>query len=317
MSDPSLLSFLQDEGVDVNRFSENRSNLSITGTFISSDSNRREDSQLRLIFEDSHWRIDFFSRRETFQTLSFPLTNWSYSCTFLQFEPDILFVSSASISLALVAATIAVINKDDRIPAAALNPGKAGIFLISDRAFTRIRVLYTKDGKECPFIENLETFRVYGVSHGIYQISYAVIPYLEIREDSANLPPVPCMYPVDLPECVWEHDNLDGIVQGIRELEKRIQRAESDLDVAEETPLEITKQKILTDIAKLECEIDLRKEALLWELNQPNSELLEQIMRTVSPTYQIAGSIDFQQKYSIPGKVAAAQIMKLATGLRQ
>jgi hypothetical protein len=128
---------------------------------------------------------------------------------------------------------------------------------------------------------------------------------------------VPCLYPLDLPEQVWAHDNLDGIVQGIRELALRIGRAESELDVAEETPLEITKQKILTDIGKLECEIDLHKEALLWELNQPGSELLEQIMRTVAPADQIAAAIDFQQKYSIPGRAAAAQITELATRLRQ
>jgi hypothetical protein len=245
--------------------------------------------------------------------------DWSYSCTFLQFAPDIVFLSSASKTLALIAATFGVINKSDTIPSASLNPTFLTILLIADRAFTRIRTLFTQTSADglCQFIENSEPFRIYGVSHGIYQISCIIMPYVDVKEDSANLPPVACFYPLDLPERGWSHDNLDGIVQGIRELEQRIQRAESDLDVAEETPLEITKQKILTDIGKLECEIDLRKEALLWELNQPNSELLEQIMRTVSPAYQIAGSLDFQQKYSIPGKAAAAQIMKLATSLRQ
>jgi hypothetical protein len=319
MNQQALLAFLQDQSVDLAKFSEDRSNLTVSGTFVSGAANVRDDSQLRLLFEDSKWRIDFTSHREAFQSLPFPLEDWSYSCTFLQFAPDICFFSSASQGLALAAATIALINKDERVPASSLNPSYLSVFLIADRALSRIRVLFTKSATEilCTFVENVETFTIYTVNHGIYQIAFVLIPYLEVKHDSAGLPPVPCFYPLDLPDRVWSGDNLDGIVQGIRELSQRIRRAESELEVAEETSLEITKQKMLTDIGRLECEIELRKESLAWELNQPNSELLEQVMRTVSPAFTVAGSLDFQQQYSIPGKTAAAQIMKLALAIRQ
>lgn len=143
-----------------------------------------------------------------------------------------------------------------------------------------------------------------------------MMPYLDVKHETPELPIQPVFHPLDLPDVLYPADNYDGIIQGIRELSERINRAESELEVELETPLEITKQKILTDIGKLECQIDLKKESMMWELNQPDSNLMSQIIKTVAPTAPVSAAVNFRGNYSISGKDAAAQIASMIATLQ-
>jgi hypothetical protein len=92
-------------------------------------------------------------------------------------------------------------------------------------------------------------------------------------------------------------------------LSERIHKVQKELQIEDETSLDIVRQKVLIDIRKLECQIDLHKELLEGELNDRKTGLLDQIEHTIAGGFVLDKNIDFQGNYSLSGVEVAKQLM--------
>ena len=311
-----FISYLRQKSINLKDYPSSDSNMSITGTLVT-DIQSRNDVKLTIARISSGWELHFSENGEIFRKLPLPPTNWSYHCTFLQIEPDILFFCPRSEHLALVSMTIALASKQTKVP----YPTKTDadsllVSAISDPGNTIIRILTTEPHHftDIKLVPQQKPFHVYSLSKDNRVYSFAFIPYLNVNQ-GRSLPPVPCFYPTTLPEQIYNENNNEAIFQGIRALYKRIDDAQADLDVAAETPLELTKQKVLLDIEKLESQIHLKKQALILSMNKKDNQILEAAMKTISPNQSIANKLDFRSSYTLPGKEVAAQIVRLISTL--
>lgn len=317
MNQAAFLSFCKAGDIDVSDLTDTVPEFSTTGTLVSRGESK-DDVQMKLIRDTQKWRLDFVHHRATVRSLSLPITGLTYSCTFLQLPPDIVFFSPHSKSLAEFAAAIAVLSREAAIDIGGLEQSFLRIGFYTDKSLSRMRVLFSEPSPDlsCSFVERPEVGQVYSCPFGLNTLHFAFVPYLDEHHDTAITGEVACFYPLDIPDVLYPADNYDGIIQGIRDLAKRIEHAESELVVEAETPLENTKQKIKTDIGKIEAQIELKKQNMMWELNQPNSELLDQVMKTVRPPAPLSTMVDFKGHYSITGTEAAAQVLKIANDVR-
>lgn len=317
MNQAAFLGFCKAQGIDISDPTDEVPELSVTGTYVSRGESK-DDIEMRLVrLSSNSWRLEFAEHRAPMRSLPLPISGLVYSCTFLQLPPDIVFFSSRSKALAKITAAISILSREKRVDIGGLQESFMRVAFATDKPLHRLRLLFEEPTPDlsCSFVDHLEPGDIYTCPYGFSFLNFVVIPYVDENHDKTITGEVACFYPLEIPDVLYPADNYDGIIQGIRDLAKRIEQAESDLVVETETPLENTKQKIRTDIGKLEAQIDLKKQNMMWQLNQPNSELLEQVIRTVRPPSRLSAMLDFKQSYSIPGTDAAEQILKIANSV--
>ncbi|KAH0794273.1 hypothetical protein GPJ56_001876 [Histomonas meleagridis] len=182
-----------------------------------------------------------------------------------------------------------------------------------DKNLAKISELHSSDIEtEVSFVKELQPLRIYSVTHGLYVISATVIPYFPTTRNESEKQKLACLFPSNLPEAVFPRYDDNALIQGIRALITKIDSSKAILDVDEEAPLELTKQKMMNEIQKMELQIKLKKEDLIYQMNDKQNPLMENIVKTVSISNSISDSINFNGQYSIPGTDVAAQIRKLA-----
>jgi hypothetical protein len=212
-----------------------------------------------------------------------------------------------------MAAAVAFISNATQIESSATERQFLLITLCSDPAFTGIRKIWQEPlvSVECPFLNIPQIGKVSTMSYRAFRIACVILPFLTQKGRTVSLPADSCLYETQLPEKVFSRDNFDGIVQGIRRLSERIQKAQKELQIEDETSLDIVRQKVLIDSRKLECQIDLHKEMLEGELNDQKGVLLDQVRQTIASGFVLDKSVDFHGNYSLSGAEAARQLMSV------
>ncbi|OHT15482.1 hypothetical protein TRFO_02786 [Tritrichomonas foetus] len=307
-----FITYLRQKNINLISFPDSDANTSLIGTLVM-ENHSKDDIRLELEFLSDKWNLNFLENEGVIKTLPLPLSKWSYHCTFIQIEPDILFFSNRSEQLVQIAMTIAIASKLTKVPYPTKSEADSILVAtISDQSNSKIKTLYTEPlyVSDMKFVPLQKLLHIYSITKDSKIYSFAFLPYLNANQGK-SLPPPPMFYPSALPDEVFPENSEDAIFQGIRALYKRIDDAQAELDVAAETPLELTKQKMLLDIERLQSQIELKKQALILGMNKKENDILEAAMRTVSPTGVISNRIDFHGSYALPGKDVAAQILKL------
>ena len=240
-----LISYLRQKGINTNTFPDTDSNSSLMGTLVA-DGFSQDDVKLSLSFQNNKWMLNFLDENQSaVKSLSLPLPKWSYHCTFIQIEPDILFFSPRSDLLAQIAFTIALASRQTKIPyPTKTDTDSIFVVMISDANFTKIKPLNSEPVfySDLNLVPNQKPLHIYTISREINTYSFSFIPFIDSAKDQArSLPPVPCFYPSTLPDLVYPVEQEEAITQGIRALYKRIDALQTELDVADETPLELKK----------------------------------------------------------------------------
>lgn len=312
-----FLSYLRQKGISLNAIPDVDSNTSLMGTLVA-DGFSQDDIKLTLVYQNNKWFLNFLDENQSaVKSLPLPLSKWSYHCTFIQIEPDILFFSNRSDRLVLIAFTIALASRQTKVPyPTKTETDSLFVAMIMDSSLTKIRPLYTEAlyYSDMNFVPGQKPLHLYSITREIYSYSYSFLPFIDTGKDQgSDLPPVPCFFPSSLPELIYPVEQEEAIIQGIRALYKRIDAVQSELAVADETPLELTRQKMLLEIEQLQSQIDLKKQNLILEMNKRQNDILDMAMKTVSTTGKLSNRLEFKGKYSLPGKDVADQIMKIAS----
>ena len=306
-----LIDSLRLQNVSLINFPNDESTASFIGTLV------YENIYLQLISlnfslsDDKKWIISFIDKGKIIKSFQVHELNWRYLFTFIVFNENIYFYSKSS-NLAILSSYISMIQEIDSVPCSnsLIDKNNMLIVLMKNKGFTKFGKLFVKDINDIEdnYLKNLKISKKYNATHGIYEIYAFVIPYIftEIKGKKK-----PCFYPSNLPKKAYPDYNDNAIIQGIRALKSKIDSSQAILSVEEETPLELAKQKLIVDTQKLECQIEMKKKDLMFQLNNNQNQFLDNIIKTVSPNKPLSSSINFNGHYEIPSSDVCLQIQKI------
>lgn len=307
-----FLTFLSENGVDATHMPETEENLFLFGTLVTKDS-ASQDVKVQLLYENGKWKVDILDGSKLIKTLPLPLPDLTYHCTFMQLHADNYIYSSDSKALAAFCATVAWIQKNTSIPSNNAQKDSLFIALMADRNMSKVRLLHSFLTQETgfTFLKNPNPLELYQYNHGLYSYCFCLIPFVGYSPEFSRLPDVPCLYPSVLPEDYFPEDNTDAIPQAIHALGKRIEQSKQKLEVAQETPLELVKQKMQMDVERNEVDIKLQKQKLINTINDQKTGVISRAIKLIAPNIEIANNLDFHRMYSVSGSDISSQILKI------